>query len=58
MEGREIGMEGNVKGDTLRRTQASIQYTAHKTTQNAALAIASLVLKYKIVKGYDINSVL
>ena len=26
--GREIGMEGNYKGGTLRRTLASIQYTA------------------------------
>ena len=35
--------EGNFKGGTLRRTLASIQYTVHKTTHNAALA--TLVLQ-------------
>ena len=58
MGGREIRIEGNFKGGTLRRRLASILYTAHKTTHNAALAIATLVYyKYKIVNGY-INSVL
>ena len=45
MGGREIGMEGNFKESTLMRTLACIQYTAHKTTHNAALAIASLLLQ-------------
>ena len=45
--GTEMGREGNGKGGTLRRTLAStgIQYTAHKTTHNATLAIATLVLQ-------------
>ena len=42
---REIGREGNFKGGTMRRTLTSIQYTAHKTTHNTALAIATLVLQ-------------
>ena len=37
---------GNIKGGTLRFT-LSIQYTAHKTTLNAALALETLVLKIK-----------
>ena len=42
----------------MMRTLASMQHIAHKTTHNAALVIATLVLyKYKIVNGY-INSVL
>ena len=51
--GKEIGREGNFNGGTLRRTLASrpIQYTAHKTTHNAALAIASLVLQIIIKKN-------
>ena len=32
--GREIGMDGNFKGGTLRRTLASIQYTAVSAQNN------------------------
>ena len=39
-------MAGNIKGGILRRT-LSIQYTAHKTTHNAALALETLVFKIK-----------
>ena len=50
----EIGREGKFKGATLRRTLASgsrpIQYTAHKTTHNATLAIATLVLQIQNCK--------
>ena len=45
--GREIGREGNFKGCTLMRTLANIQYTLHKTTHSAALALETLVLKMK-----------
>ena len=38
MGGREIGREGHFKEGTLRRTLASLQYTAHKTTHNATIA--------------------
>ena len=37
---------GNVKGGTLMRTQASIQYI-HKPSHNATLAIDTLVLQMK-----------
>ena len=47
---REQGRAGNVKGCALRRT-LSIQYTANRTTHNAALALETLVLK--IVNGYN-----
>ena len=47
---REIGREGNFKRGTLRGTLASIQYTAHKTTHNAALVIATLVLRIQNCK--------
>ena len=46
-EGTEQVAEGNFKGGTLRRTLVSIQYTAHKTTNNAALAPETLVLQIK-----------
>ena len=42
--GKEIGMEVNFKGCTLVWTLTNIQYTLLKTTHNAALAHASLVL--------------
>ena len=45
MGGRDIGREENFKGCTLMRTLARIEYTAHKTTHNTALAIATLVLQ-------------
>ena len=45
-----MGREGNFKGGALRRTLASIQYTAHKTTHNAALDIATLVLQIQNCK--------
>ena len=45
--GREIGTEGNFHGCTLMRTLANIQYTLHKTTHNAALAVETLVLEMK-----------
>ena len=48
--GSEKGSKGGretIKGGTLRRTLASIQYTAHKTTHNAALALETLVLQIK-----------
>ena len=47
---REGGREGNFKGDIMRRTLASIHYTAHKTTNNAALAIATWVLQIQNCK--------
>ena len=53
-KGEERGREGNFKGGTLRRTLASIQYTAHKTTHNAALALDTLVLQLKMLNGYNI----
>ena len=56
--GREIGRDGNFKGCTLWRTLTSIQYTAHKTTHNAALAITTLVLQIQNCKRVYINSVL
>ena len=40
-----VGREGNFKEGTIRRTLASIQYTALKTTHNVALAISTLVLQ-------------
>ena len=42
--GKEIGREVNFKGCTLVWTLINIQYTLLKTTHNAALAHASLVL--------------
>ena len=51
MRGRKIGKDVNFNGGSLRRTLASIQYTGHNTTHNAALAIATLYYKYKIVNG-------
>ena len=54
--GIETGKEGNFKRGTPRRKLASIQYTAHKITHNAALAIATLELQIQ-VNGY-IDSVL
>ena len=53
-EEREQGREGNVMGGTLMRTLASIQYTAHKTTHNAALALETLVLQLQMLNGYNI----
>ena len=41
---REQWRAGNINGGTLRST-LSIQYTAPKTTHNAALALETLVLK-------------
>ena len=46
--------EGNFKEGTLRRTLASIQYTAHKTTHNAALALETLLFQIKTLNGYNI----
>ena len=46
----EIGMEGNFKGGTLRRTLANIQYTVHTTTYNAVLALETLVLQMKNIE--------
>ena len=43
--GSETGRDGNFKGGTLMRALASIQYIEHKTTHNAVLAIATLVLQ-------------
>ena len=40
------GRAGNFKGGILRRTLASIQYI-HKPSQNAALALETLVLQMK-----------
>ena len=52
---REQGREGNFKGGTPMSTLASIQYTAHKTTHNAALALETLVLQMKTnVERYNI----
>ena len=47
VRGREIRKEVNVKGGTLRKTLASIHYTAvsAQNNNNAALAIATLVLR-------------
>ena len=42
VRGRKIGKDVNFNGGSLNRTLASIQYTEHKTTHNAALAIATL----------------
>ena len=50
----QIGREGKFKGGTLRRTLASIQYTAHKTTHNAA--IATLVLQIQHCKRVPIQT--
>ena len=49
----DIGREGNFKGGTLRRTLVCIQYTPHKTTHNAALAIATLILQIKNCKRVE-----
>ena len=45
---------GNYKGGTLRRTLASTQYTAHKTTQNATsvLQIQKCKWVYKLSTLY------
>ena len=43
MGGREIWREGNFKGDLGRYPEEDTGlYTAHKTTHNAALAIATM----------------
>ena len=39
-----MGREGNFKGGTL---EDAGQYTVHKTTHNAALALETLVLQIK-----------
>ena len=45
--GRMIWREGNFKGCTLMRTLTNIQYTLHKTTQNAVHALETFVLEMK-----------
>ena len=53
--GRELGMKGDREGGKLqgrypKEDTCQYQYTAHKTTHNAALAIATLVLQIQNCK--------
>ena len=47
MGGRKEDREGNFKGCTLMMTLANMQFTLHKITHNAVLALETLVFEIK-----------